>query len=107
MAAFNNLPKPLSNNTDLNDFLETYFGQAGSELRDVPREQLAMDATFLEKVNDTVIREFTQKVIDIWPDLTRDYVGASNCPDCVDSFIPLKRTFVVVSIHRPVPVVAT
>ncbi|KAK8138622.1 glycoside hydrolase family 37 protein [Apiospora sp. TS-2023a] len=95
VAAFNDLPKPLSNNTDLNDFLSTYFGQAGSELRDVPRDQLSTDAAFLDKVNDTVIREFTQKVIDIWPDLTREYIGANNCPDCVDSFIPLKRTFVV------------
>ncbi|KAK7989203.1 Glycerol-3-phosphate dehydrogenase [Apiospora arundinis] len=95
VAAFNNLSKPLSNNTELNDFLSTYFGKAGSELRDVPKDQLTTDAAFLDKVNDTVIREFTQKVIDIWPDLTRDYVGAGNCPDCVDSFIPLKRTFVV------------
>ncbi|KAK8125098.1 trehalase-like protein [Apiospora kogelbergensis] len=95
VAAFNNLSKPLSNNTELNDFLSAYFGQAGSELRDVPKDQLSTDAAFLDKVNDTVIREFTQKVIDIWPDLTRDYVGAGNCPDCVDSFIPLKKTFVV------------
>ncbi|KAK8089081.1 Six-hairpin glycosidase-like protein [Apiospora hydei] len=95
VAAFNNLSKPLSNNTELNDFLSTYFGQAGSELRGVPSDQLSTHAAFLDKVDDTVIREFTQKVIDIWPDLTRDYVGASNCPDCVDSFIPLKRTFVV------------
>ncbi|KAK7951450.1 glycoside hydrolase family 37 protein [Apiospora aurea] len=95
VAAFDNLSKPLSNNTELNDFLSTYFGQAGSELRGVPSDQLSTHAAFLDKVDDTVIREFTQKVIDIWPDLTRDYVGASNCPDCVDSFIPLKRTFVV------------
>lgn len=106
VAAFNNLSKPLSNNTELNHFLSTYFGQAGSELRDVPRDQLSTDAGFVDKIDDTVIREFTQKVIEIWPDLTREYVGANNCPDCVDSFIPLKRTFVVVSAHRPVPIVS-
>ncbi|KAK3076671.1 hypothetical protein LTS18_012374, partial [Coniosporium uncinatum] len=35
----------------------------------------------------------------IWPNLTRRYVGASggatNCTGCVDSFLPVERTFVV------------
>ncbi|KAI1847359.1 hypothetical protein JX266_006584 [Neoarthrinium moseri] len=95
IAAFNNLSKPLSNNTELNDFLTTYFGQAGSELTAVPTDQLTTDAAFLNKTEDSVIKQFTQKVIDIWPDLTREYVGAGNCSGCVDSFIPLNRTFVV------------
>ncbi|KAH6660296.1 trehalase [Truncatella angustata] len=95
IAAFNNLTKPLSNNTELNDFLTTYFGKAGSELTSVPADQLTTDPSFLEKTNDAVIRQFTEKVIDIWPDLTRQYIGAGNCTGCVDSFIPLNRTFVV------------
>jgi alpha,alpha-trehalase len=93
--AFNKLSKPLSNNTELNDFLSTYFGRAGSELTAVPVDQLETDPVFLNKTEDEVIKEFTQKVIDIWPDLTREYVGAGNCTGCVDSFIPLNRTFVV------------
>lgn len=79
----------------MNDFLSTYFGQAGSELAAVPTDQLQTDSAFLDKVEDIVIREFTQKVIDIWPDLTRTYIGAANCSGCVSSFIPLDRTFVV------------
>lgn len=75
--------------------MTTYFGQAGSELTAVPTDQLNTDPAFLDDVNDTVISQFTQKVIDIWPDLTRQYVGAGNCTGCVDSFIPLNRTFVV------------
>ena len=35
------------------------------------------------------------QVIDIWPDLTRRYAGPSNCTGCVDSFIPINRTFIV------------
>lgn len=93
--AFNKLSKPLSNNTELNNYLSTYFGQAGSELTAVPAEQLATDPVFLNETQDPVIKQFTQKVIDIWPDLTREYVGAGNCTGCVDSFIPLNRTFVV------------
>ncbi|KAI0018518.1 glycoside hydrolase family 37 protein [Xylariomycetidae sp. FL0641] len=93
--AFQKLKKPLSNNTELNDFLSKYFGQAGSELEAVPTDQLKTDPTFLDKINDTVIGEFTRKVIDIWPDLTRTYVGGANCTGCVGSFIPLNRTFVV------------
>ncbi|KAI1107730.1 glycoside hydrolase family 37 protein [Jackrogersella minutella] len=95
LAAFDKLSKPLSNNTELNDFLSTYFGEAGSELAQVPRDKLETDPVFLDKIDDSVVKQFTQKVIDIWPDLTRSYVGAANCTGCVDSFIPVNRTFVV------------
>ena len=95
IAAFEKLSKPLSNNTELHDFLTENFGEAGSELEEVPPEELETDPVFLDDVEDSAIREFTQKVIDIWPDLTRRYVGAENCKDCVDSFIPVERTFVV------------
>ena len=82
----------------MNDFLTTYFGEAGSELEPVPTEQLETDPSFLENVNSSVIVDFTRQVIDIWPDLTRRYVGSSgtsNCTGCVNSFIPINRTFVV------------
>lgn len=95
LAAFEALSKPLSNNTELNEFLAANFGEAGSELEAVPPDELQTDARFLDKIDDSVIREFTQQVIDIWPDLTRRYVGAGSCDGCVSSFIPLNRTFVV------------
>jgi alpha,alpha-trehalase len=95
IAAFQNLSKPLSNNTELNDFLSEYFGEAGSELAPVPSEDLTTDPTFLEHVNSSDVRDFISQVIDIWPDLTRQYVGAGNCTGCVSSFIPVNRTFVV------------
>nr|OQO21604.1 hypothetical protein B0A51_12001 [Rachicladosporium sp. CCFEE 5018] len=74
IAAYNQLTKPLSNNTELNDLLTTYFGEAGS---------------------DSALESDVSQVIDIWPDLTRSYVGGGNCIGCVSSFIPLNRTFVV------------
>ncbi|KAI1133518.1 Six-hairpin glycosidase-like protein [Nemania abortiva] len=95
MAAFEKLSKPLSNNTELNDFLSTYFGQAGSELEAVPSDQLKTNPVFLNKIKDSVIKQFVEKVVDIWPDLTRKYVGAESCDGCVNSFIPVNRTFVV------------
>ncbi|KAI1415724.1 glycoside hydrolase family 37 protein [Hypoxylon sp. FL1857] len=95
LAAFDKLSKPLSNNTELNEFLSTYFGEAGSELASVSRDQLKTDPAFLDNIDDSVVKQFVQKVIDIWPDLTRTYVGAGNCTGCVDSFIPVNRTFVV------------
>ncbi|KAI1154878.1 Six-hairpin glycosidase-like protein [Nemania diffusa] len=95
MAAFEKLSKPLSNNTELNEFLSTYFGQAGSELETVPADQLTTNPVFLNKISDSVIQQFVEKVIDIWPDLTRKYVGAGSCDGCVNSFIPVNRTFVV------------
>lgn len=62
----------------------------------MPTDELETNPVFLDKVDDTVIKEFTKKVIDIWPDLTRRYAGdSSNCTDCPNSFIPVNRTFVV------------
>ncbi|KAH7159854.1 Six-hairpin glycosidase-like protein [Dactylonectria estremocensis] len=94
--AFDKLDKPLRNNSALNEFLDTYFGDAGGELEEVSTDQLKTDPVFLDKVNDTVIKQFTQKVIKIWPDLTRRYSGDSNnCTECPNSFLPVNRTFVV------------
>lgn len=95
LAAFANLTRPIQNNTELNDFLSEYFGQAGSELEPVPQDELETNPDFLENVNSSVIVEFTRQVIDIWPDLTRRFAGVGNCTECVNSFIPLNRTFVV------------
>lgn len=95
ITAFNNLSRPIENNTALNDFLTTYFGEAGSELEAVPPDQLETQPDFLDNVNSSTIADFVSQVIDIWPDLTRRYVGGGNCTGCVDSFLPLNRTFVV------------
>ena len=61
----------------------------------MPEDQLTTDPQFLKRVNDTVIKEFVGKVIDIWPDLTRTYKGAGNGTSLPNSFIPVNRTFVV------------
>ena len=95
IAAFKKLSQPITNNTELNDFLAANFGPAGGELEPVPTDQLTTDPKFLDKLNDTVIREFSEAVINIWPDLTRQYAGPGNCTDCVNSFIAVNRTFVV------------
>jgi len=56
VAAFNKLTKPITNNTELNDFLTTYYAPAGGELEAVPESELQIDAAFLSKLNDTVIK---------------------------------------------------
>ncbi|RTE70816.1 hypothetical protein BHE90_014775 [Fusarium euwallaceae] len=94
--AFDKLEKPLRNNSALADFLDENFADAGGELEEVPEDELETDPEFLDKIDDTVIKEFTEKVIDIWPDLTRRYNSDSNnCTECPNSFIPINRTFVV------------
>jgi len=95
LAAFNQLPKPVTNNTDLQNFLSTYFAPAGGELAEVPSGELQTNPQFLDNVNDTIVADFVREVIAIWPDLTRRYVGSTNCSGCVDSFLDLNRTFVV------------
>ena len=95
IAAFEGLTRPLTNTSQLNNFLQEYFGEAGSELGEVDPDELTTNATFLDRVENDDVREFLGQVIDIWPDLTREYVGSANCTGCVSSFIPLNRTFVV------------
>ena len=95
IAAFNKLTQPLTNNSELHDFLAANFAPAGGELEEVPKDELATDPKFLNKLEDPTIKEFVAKVIGIWPDLTRRYAGPSNCSQCANSFIPVNRTFVV------------
>ena len=95
IAAFSRLSQPLSNNSELHAFLTENFAPAGGELEEVPAEELQADPRFLSKVKDATVREFVGKVIDIWPDLTRRYLGPGNCSTCDNSFIPVNRTFVV------------
>lgn len=49
----------------------------------------------MEHVNSSNVADFVNRIINIWPDLTRSYVGSTNCDGCVDSFLDLQRTFVV------------
>ena len=95
IAAFNKLSQPLTNDSALNQFLSENFAPAGGELEAVPVDQLQTNATFLNKLNDTVIKEFVTAVINIWPDLTRKYAGPGNCTDCTNSFIPVTRPFAI------------
>jgi alpha,alpha-trehalase len=95
LEAFSKLERPIQNNSALNDFLSEYFGEAGSELEELNPDDFETQPDFLEHVNSSAIASFVEQVIDIWPELTRKYVGAGNCTGCVDSFLPLDRTFVV------------
>ena len=82
----------------LREFLDTYFAPAGGELEPVDESELATDPAFLDRVASPTLREFGQKVIEIWPDLTRRYAGSGSggCAGCVDSFLEISsRPFVV------------
>jgi alpha,alpha-trehalase len=96
LEAFSNLERPIQNNSALNDFLSEYFGEPGSEIEALNPDDFETSPDFLKNVNSSTVVSFVSQVIDIWPDLTRRYVGAnSNCSECVNSFLPLNRTFVV------------
>ncbi|PFH57581.1 hypothetical protein XA68_14845 [Ophiocordyceps unilateralis] len=92
--AFDKLPKPIRNDSALQDFLTANFADANGDLVAVPPDTLPTDAVFVKHVADDVVREFVEKVIAIWPDLTR--VAAANNSDAAeDSLIPVSRQFVV------------
>lgn len=97
IEAFRQLERPIQNNTALNDFLSEYFGEAGSELEALPPDEFESNPEFLDNIKSSTVTSFVEQVIGIWPELTRRYVGAdsSNCTGCVNSFLPLNRTFVV------------
>jgi alpha,alpha-trehalase len=62
LAAFENLPTPLVNGTELQNFLSTYFGKAGGEIAPLSSEQLVTNATFLNKVDNQIVNSFLSQV---------------------------------------------
>lgn len=62
LAAFANLSTPLTNGTELQTFLSTYFGQPGGEIAPLPQEQLVTNASFLDKIDDDIIHGFLSQV---------------------------------------------
>src|SRR5579859_7694344 len=58
VAAFAKLPTPLTNGTELQQFLSTYFGQPGGEIAPVPKDKLTTNATFLKNIDDQIVRDF-------------------------------------------------
>ncbi|PHH69441.1 hypothetical protein CDD80_6737 [Ophiocordyceps camponoti-rufipedis] len=92
-AAFRQLPKPVRNDSALQDFLSVNFGDANGDLVPVPPDTLPTDAVFLSRVTDGVVREFVEKVIAIWPELTRVVNNKSEAAE--DSLVPVSRPFVV------------
>ncbi|ODQ51086.1 glycoside hydrolase [Saitoella complicata NRRL Y-17804] len=95
LAAWANLTLPFEGNDTLSQFLDTYFGQPGTEIEAVNISAPANPA-FLRGINDTVVKGFASAVNGYWPQLARRYVGDDVlCDGCVSSFIPVNRTFVV------------
>ncbi|KUI60870.1 Trehalase [Cytospora mali] len=95
LAGYDNLTKPLHNGTELLEFLSTYFAPAGQELIPVDPKSLFVNATFLYEISSSVNREFTEAVINIWPNLTREFNKSAICLECESSFIPAQRPFVI------------
>jgi alpha,alpha-trehalase len=62
LAAFADLSTPLVNGTDLQNFLSTYFGEAGGEIAPLPAEQLVTNATFLNNIEDEIVNSFLSQV---------------------------------------------
>lgn len=58
-------------------------------------ESLVVNASFLDGIANTVNREFTEAVIDLWPDLTRSVNESAVCAECENSLLSIKRPFVV------------
>lgn len=95
LSAYDQLQKPLQNDSQLLNFLSEYFTPAGSELIAVPSEDLTTNATFLEGMSNAINREFVQQIVDRWPELTRAYNTTTVCESCQSSFIPVQRPFVI------------
>ncbi|BFZ53052.1 hypothetical protein PYCC9005_000075 [Savitreella phatthalungensis] len=93
-AAYQNLTKPLRNDSQLQSFLSNNFGQAGTEIGE-PNTTLSINPTYLGNVSSNVVADFVRQVMGIWPTLTRQYKSTGLCEGCTSSSIPLNHTFVV------------
>lgn len=58
-------------------------------------ESLAVNASFLDGIANAVNREFTEAVIDLWPNLTRSVNESAVCSECENSLLSIRRPFVV------------
>lgn len=94
-SAYDQLKKPLENNTELLNFLGCHFGPAGKEVIPVDPGSLAVNASFLGGIENAVNREFAEAVIDLWPNLTRSINESAVCTGCEKSLLSIKRPFVV------------
>ncbi|CCG81098.1 Putative uncharacterized protein [Taphrina deformans PYCC 5710] len=94
LNAYQNLSRPITNNTQLQSFLSENFGAVGLETGAV-NSTLSTDPTFLSHVNSSIVADFVRQIVDIWPDLTRQVVNTTLCAGCDSSFIPPSRPFVV------------
>jgi alpha,alpha-trehalase len=65
LAAFAKLPSPLTNGTELQTFLATYFGQPGGEIAPLSENQLVTNATFLDNIDDEIVHSFLSQVLSI------------------------------------------
>lgn len=92
VAASNNLTQPISNNTELN-YPGHLLWRSWLEIGTFSDESL--DPAFLDNVISSVLQSFISQVIDIWPHLTRKYLGAANCTGCLSCFILLNPMSVV------------
>lgn len=98
LKAWDILRHPVKNDTELHEFLLEHFQWAGAELIPLPEEaaaNLSTNATFLEKLNNTINEEFVAEVVQIWGNLTRTFNESAVCDTCESSFIPPHRPFVV------------
>jgi hypothetical protein len=73
LDAFSKLERPIQNNTALNDFLKANFGEAGSELEEVPTTDLDTSPDFIDNINSTTVADFVTKRGDM-----RDPATAPN-----------------------------
>lgn len=94
LKAYEQLRKPLTNDSALQSFLAENFGQVGLELAEL-NKTLLTNARFLEHVKSPIVRDFVRQVIGIWPLLSRVARNETKCSGCESSFISLKRPFVV------------
>lgn len=94
-AAFDQLPKPLQNGTELYEFLSKYFSPAGTELLPAADLNFSFDPHFLDAMNNSVNSEFVEEIMFKWENLTRVANQSSTCDGCQSSFIAPSRPFVV------------
>lgn len=94
LESYNQLKKPLSNDTALQTFLAQNFGEVGLEIGEL-NETLIAEPSFLDHVNSPIVKDFVRQVIGIWPLLSRAVVNETLCTGCESSFLAPKRPFVV------------
>ncbi|KAJ1963051.1 hypothetical protein GGI12_002277 [Dipsacomyces acuminosporus] len=95
LEAFAKIGGKKASRSDIKNFVSTYFGDEGTELKPVNLTELNPNPPFLQRIKNPLLKAYGSTVNGYWSTLIREQDLTKLCDGCVSSMLPLKYHFVV------------